>query len=523
AEAVTSAATESVANVNDAPVINDVDSGGEGEGGAISTYTITEGPVDTALSLDSGETVDVGLYYGNTSNASYLDKLEAFYNEQAGMRASVIDQRFDGSTPEQDLLVIFQPPEDLNSLELDTLGSYLDGGGRIFFVGEHQGYKPAENENISQAITALGGNIAVLGGSYYDPDLDNTGTPLNLNKSPLTAGVDLFTLAAHAQLEIDSAISQAIMTDSEQRIVMADQALSKGRITVIADQNWLDSDNSVFLRNMAIDSARNIKTVEEGGDPNSDFVAPSGLEETNTGLTTDGSLTVTDPDPNDTVTVSATSVTVTQKNADGNTQDADAAIPGDEALLAMMEITPSPVLDNTITSGELTWAFDSGDTTFDFLAKGETLDIVYTLTANDGNGGTANQDVTVTIEGTNDTPVLNNNKGFILDEGAAHTLTTSELQVMDIDNEAVELTYTLTGLTGEGTLSLDGTELSDSETFTQADIANGLLVYTHNGGEAASDSFSFSISDGTGGTIAATTTAITINPVNDAPTGSVTI
>ena len=51
--------------------------------------------------------------------------------------------------------------------------------------------------------------------------------------------------------------------------------------------------------------------------------------------------------------------------------------------------------DYTITEGEL-----------DFLAAGETVTVVYTITVDDGNGGTDTQDVTVTITGANDAPVI---------------------------------------------------------------------------------------------------------------------
>ncbi|GAG39745.1 unnamed protein product, partial [marine sediment metagenome] len=43
------------------------------------------------------------------------------------------------------------------------------------------------------------------------------------------------------------------------------------------------------------------------------------------------------------------------------------------------------------------------------------------------------------------------------------------------------------------------------------------VTYEHGGGEAASDSFTFTVSDGVGGTIGATVFNITVTPVNDAP------
>ena len=55
--------------------------------------------------------------------------------------------------------------------------------------------------------------------------------------------------------------------------------------------------------------------------------------------------------------------------------------------------------------GKLSWSFSVPDKDLDFLGAGKTLTQTYTTTVNDGQGGTASQDVTITINGTNDAPV----------------------------------------------------------------------------------------------------------------------
>ena len=40
----------------------------------------------------------------------------------------------------------------------------------------------------------------------------------------------------------------------------------------------------------------------------------------------------------------------------------------------------------------------------DFLAAGETVTLVFTITVDDGNGGTDTQDVTILVTGSNDAP-----------------------------------------------------------------------------------------------------------------------
>lgn len=54
-------------------------------------------------------------------------------------------------------------------------------------------------------------------------------------------------------------------------------------------------------------------------------------------------------------------------------------------------------------------------------------------------------------------------------------------------------TYTLVSLPSQGALVLDGIELGVGDTFTQADIDNGLLAYVHDGMTAEPDQFEFTI------------------------------
>ncbi|MFP4295932.1 MAG: cadherin-like domain-containing protein [Halothiobacillaceae bacterium] len=135
---------------------------------------------------------------------------------------------------------------------------------------------------------------------------------------------------------------------------------------------------------------------------------------------------------------------------------------------------------------------------------------------------------TVTIDADDAEPTPENNNGATLDEGAVHDLSNSELSYDDTDTEATDITYTLTSVTANGTLFIDandnnlvdsGEALAEGDTFTQDDIdtANTGLEYRHDGSETTSDSFSFTVGDGTT-TLAEDTFAFTVTPLNDAPT-----
>lgn len=148
-------------------------------------------------------------------------------------------------------------------------------------------------------------------------------------------------------------------------------------------------------------------------------------------------------------------------------------------------------------------------------ASGNTGTFSYTVS--DGQGGTDSQTITLEITPVNDAPVLATNQVLTLDKGATVTIANSTLQVTDVDNNATALTYTLATLPANGTLQLNGTDLTAGNSFTQDDIDNNHLSYQHNGSIAANDSFSFTVSDGVGGTVGNTTFSLSITIVNTPP------
>ncbi|WP_181357624.1 cadherin-like domain-containing protein [Stenomitos frigidus] len=122
----------------------------------------------------------------------------------------------------------------------------------------------------------------------------------------------------------------------------------------------------------------------------------------------------------------------------------------------------------------------------------------------------------IAVTPVNDAPGLSNNLGLTLAEGATSTIASTALAITDNDGPG-PLTYTLGSGTTKGTLKLGTATLVAGQTFTQADIASSRLSYTHDGSETTADSFSFTASDSSTGTIALTTFSINVTPVNDAP------
>jgi VCBS repeat-containing protein len=123
--------------------------------------------------------------------------------------------------------------------------------------------------------------------------------------------------------------------------------------------------------------------------------AAATLSETDSGLNIGGALSVTDVDLSDSVSAAVTAVSL--GGAAGALTAAD--------VLGFLTLSPaSGLAANPGDAHNLGWNFDSGTQAFNYLHEGESLTLAYTIEASDGNGGTATQQVSITINGTADGP-----------------------------------------------------------------------------------------------------------------------
>ncbi|WP_321400549.1 DUF4347 domain-containing protein [Maridesulfovibrio sp.] len=120
---------------------------------------------------------------------------------------------------------------------------------------------------------------------------------------------------------------------------------------------------------------------------------------------------------------------------------------------------------------------------------------------------------------TNTAPSTGTNTGLTVQEDASSTtITASMLATTDTEHGASEVTYTITDAPDKGTLKLNGADIGQNSTFTQADIANNRLSFTPAANAEGSDSFAFTVADSLGASSGPTTFNLTITPDNDAVT-----
>lgn len=241
-------------------------------------------------------------------------------------------------------------------------------------------------------------------------------------------------------------------------------------------------------------------TVTIVGDYHGMIITPSAgdsfvLETDAANLSVQDTMTVTHADLTSSVTAQVADVTCLSGTLGGITL---------EAVKGMLSLARSgtgvfgssaEIIDGTGTGGKdnLTWKFDSGSETFDYLSKGEAVRLEYTITIIDSTGTAVEKTIAVIVTGTNDQPEISvdtangdtDRPDAPLDENAANaagTLTLADQDVKDevtVSVEKVEIDGSASGaFSGElpkglesslkNMLKVDGGDiLSDAETNKQ--------------------------------------------------------
>ena len=104
---------------------------------------------------------------------------------------------------------------------------------------------------------------------------------------------------------------------------------------------------------------------------------------------------------------------------------------------------------------------------------------------------------------------MNNSSGSV-DEDSILTISAVMLNINDVDNLNNEIVITLESLASNGVLYRDSLALAVNDTFTQQDVVNGLITFEPATDYNGTDSFGYTVSDGTS-TVTSQSFAITVN------------
>ena len=204
---------------------------------------------------------------------------------------------------------------------------------------------------------------------------------------------------------------------------------------------------------------------------------------------------------------------------------------------ALGALTADVTIDTTGTGtgGVITWNYSVANSAVAYLAQNETKVENFTVTLNDGHGGTVDRTVSVTITGTNDAPVINTIAETDLNEqtNTSPLTTTIPVTFTDVDLTDVGHTAAITGVVATGVtsgLALNTAALEALITPATVSKLSGFSSGSVNlGFSAASTAFNYlaagekltltytvAIDDHAGG-VTPQTFAVVITGTNDAP------
>nr|WP_260619666.1 retention module-containing protein [Pseudomonas sp. B11D7D] len=279
-------------------------------------------------------------------------------------------------------------------------------------------------------------------------------------------------------------------------------------IPVTADQSKVtDEDQSVSGKIVAtdVDGDKLTYTIQGGVDHGSLLLNTVTGEYTytpNKDYNGTDSFTIRVYDPSGTYADSVVNVTINPVN--------DAPVSGPSSI-STNEDTPidGKIIARDVDGDTLTYSIANGngpqhgsvvmnaDGTYTYQpGKDFNGSDAFTVTIDDGNGGTTTSVVSVTVNPVNDAPVAPNSSVSVDEDGTLN----SSIQATDVEGDS--LTYAIKTGTANGTLVLNPN--------------TGEYSYKPNGDYNGPDSFVVTVSDGKGG-VTDTLVSITVNPVNDAP------
>ena len=319
-------------------------------------------------------------------------------------------------------------------------------------------------------------------------------TPLTLTAGQLAAIEHGFTISAEAGNTNNGAVDWSYsIADNALDFLAAGQTVKLVSTVTVGDGHGGTAATPVTITITGTDDAPVIAAADLGQTATLTEVAgQTGVTTADASTPAGGTIHFTDVDLTDRPTASVTAQTATYLAADGSTPLTLTA-----GQLAAIEhgFTISAEAGNT-NNGAVDWSYSIADNALDFLAAGQTVKLVSTVTVGDGHGGTAATPVTITITGTDDAPVItsgaqtraitelaNTTGSTTPPDMASGTVTFTDADLSDTH------TVTVTGVTTTGATSglpINATLLTWLTLGTLTDSTNGVT---------GSDDWSFSAQD----------------------------
>jgi VCBS repeat-containing protein len=412
--------------------------------------------------------------------------------------------------PNDDSTVTYKPAKDF--VGTDTFQYFLsDGRGGnaepTVTVTVTPPNHPPVASNDSAAINQGGSATVNVLANDTDPDGDpltvtaadgviNPDQTVTFTPSPTAAGVISFSYTI-SDGRGKTATASVLISVNALPVANADAATvaEDGTVDVAVLSNDTDPDNDPLSLASITQGSHGTVAINANGTvrytPAANYNGPD-------------SFTYTVSDSHGATATGTVSVTVTPVN-DKPVANADSATLAEDGTVDVAVLANDTDADNdTLTVASVTQGAHgavsinaNGTVRYKPAANYNGPD-AFTYTVSDGHGGTATGTVAITVTPVNDPPVANADTATVFED--LPTVVTVLSNDTDIDNDTLQVVSVTQGAHG-GTVSIN---------------ADGTLRYLGALNYNGPDSFTYTVSDGHGGT-ATGTVSITVTPVDDAP------
>ena len=168
-----------------------------------------------------------------------------------------------------------------------------------------------------------------------------------------------------------------------------------------------------------------------------------------------GAVTFTDVDLSDIETSSITNKQVVATLANGYTLSA-----AQQNALVNAFTIDAATHSTTDGSGSIGWHYNINDSALDFLGAHDQVVLTFTVQVADGNGGFTSQDVTITVHGAEDAPVITSGvqsgsvaHGTTTTHSLSGAVTFTDVDLSDIETSSVTNKQVVATLANGATLS----------------------------------------------------------------------
>ncbi|PYF83297.1 VCBS repeat-containing protein/autotransporter-associated beta strand protein [Marinomonas alcarazii] len=319
-------------------------------------------------------------------------------------------------------------------------GATLAGTGSVFTANSGNTLTIADGGFLAPGVAGVSNGA---GAFIVNGNLILNGTlKADLVSTTAGSGYDQVAVNGDVTLGANSAfdIAYSVTSSGNTFVLLNNQGSNpiSGTLNGVAEGESLTSNSRGFLTSYQGGNGNDL-TLKDNATPVITPVDVTGSVTEGGTLTDSGSVTFSDSDTSNRPSASKADKLISAKAQDGTTA---LTLTTEQINAVKAGFSISSPSSNTNT-GVVNWSFNIAESSIDFLKQGETITAVFTIIVKDDFNSQATQDVTVTITGANDAPVITSGATGSVDENAATSTVIYRATATDAESDS--LTYSLSG------------------------------------------------------------------------------